>query len=60
MSAKNNCNFIGNIGRDCDVRQTKSGTSVATFPMDVEIVQKRYERKRRNNESMESWPGEWK
>jgi len=36
MSAKNNCNFIGNIGRDCDVRETKSGTSVATFPMAVE------------------------
>jgi len=36
MSAKNNCHFIGNIGRDCDVRETQSGTSVATFPMAVE------------------------
>jgi len=36
MSAKNNCTFIGNIGRDCEVRHTQSGTAVASFPLPIE------------------------
>ncbi len=36
MSAKNQCNFIANIGRDCEVRHTQSGTAVASFPVAIE------------------------
>jgi len=36
MSAKNNCHFIGNIGRDAEIRHTSSGIAVATFPIAAE------------------------
>jgi len=36
MSAKNNFQGIGNIGRDCEVRHTQSGMAIATFPLPVE------------------------
>ncbi len=36
MSAKNNCSFVGNIGRDCAARHTQSGTAVASFPIAIE------------------------
>ena len=36
MSAKNNFHGIGNIGRDCEVRHTKGGMAIATFPLPIE------------------------
>jgi len=36
MSAKNNCHFVGNIGRDAEIRHTSSGIAVATFPIAAE------------------------
>jgi len=36
MSAKNNCVFIGNLGRDVEVRTTQSGTSVATLAIPIQ------------------------
>ncbi|MDX8383600.1 MAG: single-stranded DNA-binding protein [Ghiorsea sp.] len=35
MSAKNNCTFIGNLGRDVEVRATQGGTSVAKFSVPI-------------------------
>lgn len=36
MNIKNNMTAIGNLGRDCEIRRTQSGASVATFSIPVE------------------------
>jgi len=36
MSAKNSCVFIGNLGRDVEVRTTQNGTSVATLAIPIQ------------------------
>jgi len=36
MSAKNSCVFIGNLGRDVEVRTTQGGTSVATLAIPIQ------------------------
>jgi len=36
MSAKNNCVFIGNLGRDVEVRTTQNGTSVAILAIPIQ------------------------
>lgn len=48
MSAINNCNFIGRLTRDPDLRITPQGTSVATFSI---AVQKAYNKENQHPES---------
>jgi len=36
VNIKNNMTAIGNLGLDCEIRRTQSGTAVATFSIPVE------------------------